>query len=362
MSECSLKPARRWKGKVRFVGIDVGKARCQAAIMNQEGVLIDEFTFTNNHEGINDFTSGLSVEDRAVMESTGSVWLKLYESLEEQHVSVVLANPLKTKAIASAKIKNDKVDARMLAHLLRSNLVAESYVPSKPLRELRNLLRHRAGVVKMRTMVKNNIHALVDTYGFRHTFSDLFGKRGLEWLNTLQLSPSDRLMLKNHLGHLENLNQQIQRVDVEIHSKACEDEDVRLLLSLTGVDIYTAMLIKSEIGNIERFPTYKKLVSWAGLAPSLHQSGTVEYHGGITKQGSKMLRWVIVESARVAVNHDPRMRGFYERVKHRRGDQKAIIAVANKMLKITWFMLTRREPYESRNEKRYRQKLNSVAA
>ena len=88
----------------------------------------------------------------------------------------------------------------------------------------------------------------------------------------------------------------------------------------------------------------------------------MKYHGSITKQGSKMLRWIMVEAARVSVNHDPRMRAFYERVKHRRGDQKAIVAVANKMLKITWFMLTRREPYESRNEKRYQQKLNSVAA
>ena len=211
-------------------------------------------------------------------------------------------------------------------------------------------------------MVKNNVHALVDKYGYRHEFSDLFGRGGLDWLRTLQFDGSDRLMLSNHLDHLQNLNQQIQRVNEEIHSKACEDEDVRLLLSLTGVDVYTAMLIKSEIGNIDRFHDYKKLVSWAGLAPSLHQSGNVEYHGSITKQGSKMLRWIMVEAARVAVMNDPRIRSFYERVKHRRGDQKAIIAVANKMLKITWFMLTRKEPYQSRNEKRYQQKLNSITA
>jgi transposase len=345
---------------VRYVGIDVGKKRCHAAMMDEQGIMIDEFTFANNVEGIQGLTSRLEVDDRAVMESTGSVWLKLYECLEEQHVPVILANPMKTKAIASAKIKNDKVDARVLAHLLRSNLVAESYVPTKPLRELRSLLRHRASTVKMRTMVKNNVHALVDKYGYRHEFSDLFGKKGMKWLNTLKLDASDRLMLDNHLDHLANLNRQIERVDEEIHTKACEDEDVRLLLSLTGVDVYTAMLIKSEIGTIDRFRDYKKLVSWSGLAPSLHQSGNVEYHGNITKQGSRVLRWIMVEAARVAVMNDPRMRAFYERVKHRRGDQKAIVAVANKMLKIIWFMLTRREPYESRNEKRYRQKLNSI--
>lgn len=167
-------------------------------------------------------------------------------------------------------------------------------------------------------------------------------------------------MIDNHLTHIESLERQIKRVDEEIISRASQDEDVKLLLSLTGIDVYTALLIKSEIGDIRRFPNYKKLVSWAGLAPSLHQSGSIEYHGAITKQGSRTLRWIIVESARVASTHDPRLRSFYERVKGRRGDQKAIIATANKMLKIIWFMLTRKEVYESANRKRYIKKLNRM--
>jgi transposase len=342
------------------VGIDVGKVKCRAAIMDQGGFIVDEFTFANNHEGIEDLASKLNMDDRAVMESTGSVWTNLYDVLDGKHIPVVLANPLKTKAIASAKIKSDKIDARILAHLLRSDLIAESYVPPKEMRELRALIRHRASIVKVRTMVKNRIHALMDRYGFEHEYSDLFGKGGMQWLKTIEVKPLDRLMLDNHLQHIENLNGQIKRVDEEICGKASQDEDVRLLLSMTGVDIYTALLIRSEIGDIHRFPDYKKLVAWAGLAPSLHQSGSVEYHGSITKQGSRMLRWIMVEAARVAVNHDDRLRLFYERVKHRRGDQKAIIAVANKMLKIVWFMLTRREAYESANQKRYERKLNSL--
>jgi transposase len=345
---------------VRFVGIDIGKAKCRAAIMDPGGLMLEEFTFTNNHEGIEGFAARLALDDRVVMESTGSVWTNLYNYLDEKRIPVTLANPLKTKAIASAKIKNDRVDARILAHLLRSNLVAESYVPPKPLRDIRTLIRHRVAIVKIRTMVKNEVHALVDKHGFACPYSDIFGKGGLEWLRSLQLPPLDRLILDNHLTHLESLNQQTDRVDEEIHSKAVEDEDVRLLLSMTGLNVYSALLVKSEIGSIARFPHYKKLASWTGIAPSLHQSGSVEYRGSITKHGSRMLRWIMVEAARVAVNHDPRMRSFYERVKHRRGDQKAIIAVANKMLKIVWFMLTRKEPYESRNEKRYQKKLNSI--
>jgi len=352
--------AGREANEVRYVGVDIGKWRCRAAVMNPEGVLIDEFAFNNDAEGIRDLASRLTTEDRVVMESTGSVWTNLYDALDERKVPVVLANPLKTRAIASARIKTDKVDARILAHLLRGDLVAECYVPPRDLREIRALVRHRASLVRARTTVKNRVHAIVDQHGLRCEYSDLFGKRSLEWLRSLDLGALDRLMLDNHLGQVESLNGQIRRVDEEIRRRASLDEDVRLLLSLTGVDIYTALLIRSEVGCIDRFPDYKRLVSWAGLAPSLHQSGTVEYSGGITRQGSRMLRWAMVESARTAVRHDERMRVFYERVKRRRGDGKAVVAVACKMLKIIWFMLKRREPYQSRNEGRYGVKLKSL--
>ena len=262
---------------MRYVGVDIGKWKCRAAVMNPEGVLIDEFTFNNDHQGIEDLASRLTTEDRVVMESTGSVWETLYNHLDERHIPVVLANPLKTKAIASARIKTDKVDARILAHLLRGDLVAECYVPPRDLREIRALVRHRASLVRARTTVKNRVHAIVDQHGLRCEYSDLFGKRSLEWLRGLELGALDRLMLDNHLGQVESLNGQIRRVDEEIRRRASLDEDVRLLLSLTGVDIYTALLIRSEVGCIDRFPDYRRLVSWAGLAPSIHQSGTVEF-------------------------------------------------------------------------------------
>jgi transposase len=212
----------------------------------------------------------------------------------------------------------------------------------------------------MRSTVKNRVHALLDEQGLQCPYSDLFGKRSLGWLSGLELGSMDQLVLDNHLCHVESLNTQIGRVDAEVRKRASIDEDVRLLLSLTGVGVYSALLIRSEIGDIERFPDYKRLVSWAGLAPSLHQSGTALYHGGVTKQGSKMLRWIMVEAARSAVRHDARMRVFYERVKRRRGDGKAVVAVACKMLKIIWFMLSRRESYQGSDVGRYGDKLKML--
>ena len=348
------------KKMVRYVGIDVGKARCRAALMSQKGDIESEFFFENNSRGISNLVSALTDEDKVVMESTGNLWLNIYDALDHRNISVVLANPLKTKAIASAKVKTDKVDARILAHLLRSDLVAESYVPPRDVREMRALVRHRLSLVKMRTMVKNKAHAISDRYGYRCEYSDMFGKAGMEWLRTLEFAELDWLMLENHLSLIESINAQMKRVDEAIRKKASQDEDIHLLLSLTGIDVYTALLLRSEMGPITRFPDYKKLVSWAGLAPSVHQSGNVEYHGAITKRGSSLLRWAMVEAARTAVQRDERLRAFYERVRAKRGDQKAAVAVACKMLKIVWFMLTRRETYGNANGRLYGEKLKKI--
>jgi transposase len=326
--------------------------------MNQKGIIDHEFFFENNIKGIQHLTSLLTCEDKVVMESTANLWLTLYEALDDKNIKTVLANPMKTKAIASARVKTDKVDAKILAHLLRADLVAESYVPPKQIREIRALIRHRLSLMKMRTMVKNKVHSLTDKYGYRCEFSDMFGVSGLKWLRSVEMASLDLLILENHLSHIESINLQIAKVDVAIKEQACEDEDVCLLLSLPGIDVRTALLLKSEIGPIGRFEDYKKLVSWAGLAPRVHQSGDVLWNGGITRCGSGILRWAIVEAAHVAVRYDEKLCEFYGRVKARRGGSKAIVAVANKMLKIVWVMLVRRETYGGVNQRRYEEKLN----
>ena len=343
-----------------YIGVDVGKERCRAAFMNQKGTIEKEFFFENNNKGITHLTSLLDIKDQVVMESTANLWLPLYEAIDNKHIKVVLANPMKTKAIASARVKTDKVDARILAHLLRADLVAESYVPPKQIREMRALMRHRLSLLKMRTMVKNRVRSLIDKYGFRCEFSDMFGVSGLKWLKALELDKLGLLILENHLTHIVSINLQMGKVDVAIKERACEDEDVRLLMSLSGIDVRTALLLKSEIGLFGRFEVYKKLVSWAGLASRVHQLGNVEWNGAITKRGSSVLRWAMVEAARSAVRFDERFCEFYGRVKSCRGGQKAIVAVANKMLKVVWVVLVRREAYGNVYAVRYEEKLNRV--
>jgi len=122
------------------------------------------------------------------MESTANLRLTLYEALDSKNINnVVLANPMKNKAIASARVKTDKVDAKILSHLLRADLVAENYVPPAQIREIRALIRHRLSLMKMRTMSKNKVHALTDKYGYRCEFSDMFEVSGVKWLRTLKM-------------------------------------------------------------------------------------------------------------------------------------------------------------------------------
>jgi transposase len=346
---------------MRYIGVDVGKKRCQACVMDEEGMVLDEFPFTNNGEGIQRLLKHVGdAECKAVIESTGNLWLRIYEALEGCGVEVKLANPYKTKAIASARIKTDRLSARILAHLLRADLIAECYVAPREVRQVRALLRQRASLVKMRTMVKNRVHSHLDRYGHGSPWSDAFGAGGLMWLRGLELEPVDRCILDSHLRHMECLNGEIGFLDSRIAGHAVENMDVVLLMTLTGIDYHSATLLALEIGDISRFPSPKHLVSWLGLCPSLYQSGNTLVLGRMKKDSNGRARWVLIQAARTASRTDPRMRELYLRVAARKGTGKAAVRVANKMAVIIWHMLTERRPYGQVKEGLYRSKLKRM--
>jgi transposase len=331
-----------------YVGIDVHKKICSACIVDREGKVVEELTFPNTSYGIDMLLEAISGhEAKAVIESTGNLWLRVYLALEEEGIEVVLANPSKTRAIAEARIKTDKLDAETLAQLLRADLVAPCYVPPGEVRELRSLIRHRMTLVRDRTRVKMRVHSLLDKYEFRYEGRDAFGRSGIQWLRdiSVELSEVDSLALLTELRHVEVLNQLIGEVESAIAKEARESDDARLLMTIPGVDFYTAMLFTSEVGDIHRFPSASKLVSWMGLAPSVHQSGSTRYTGRITKQGSKRLRWILVQAAWSASRCDDHFHEKFRRIARRRGSRVAVVAVARELVVAMYHMLVRREPY-----------------
>lgn len=342
-----------------YVGIDVHKRFCQAALMDEDGIILGERRFENTNDGATSLVNlarsyGSNV--KAVVEPSANYWIKVYDRLEDEGFIVKLSNPSRTKAIAEARVKMDKLDAKTLAYLLRGDLVAESYVPSKKNRERRTFIRHRASLIKMRVEVKNRIHALLDKQDLSYNYTDLFGKEGLEWLRSLNLPATDDHILKSNLQILETLNEQIRGADIQIAKDAVNEEQAKLLMTMPGVDYYAAMILLSEIGDVKRFASPEKLVSWVGLAPQVHQSGETHWTGHITRKGSKRARWILTQCAQVARQHDPKMREFYERIERKHGPSKAIIAVARKMLSIMHVMLTRNEPYRGENRQLTMQK------
>lgn len=347
-----------------YVSIDIGKRSCVACVTDKEGIIIEETKYGNTLLEAHDFAQHIdqrynSTKCMAVVESTANMWIKTYKALEQAGIQTKLANPLKTRVIAEARIKTDKLDARILCHLLRSNLIPESYVAPDSTREDRSILRLRINLVQDRTRVVNRVHSLLDKYDHSYEGSHLTCKKGMNWLKSLKLDGNDQVQLANYISNIEFLNNEIIQIDKMVSSQAVKNEDVKILMSISGIDYFSAMLIMSEIGDITRFGHPSKLVSWSGLCPTVHQSGNSLYMGRM-KDGNKKIRWIMIQAANTAVRTDDRMRKYYAKIVKRHGHSVAITHVANKMIRIMWYMLKNKENYKDRKDELYQRKLKKI--
>lgn len=330
---------------MQYVGLDVHKNSTQAVVLDDQGNKIKDERFASTIADLDKFIGELDKEIEIVMEAS-SVWQHLYEYLEDECYKVKLAHPLKTRLIAEARIKTDKRDAETLAQLLRVNLLPESYVPHKHARRERQISRHRASLIDIRTMIKNKIHAILRRHGIKHEFSDLFGKGGMEFLRTVRLPVTSRFELDQYIVILRLLNHKIDETKNKIEMFTEVNPAARRLMQIPGISHYSSLMIMAEIGDIGRFSSSKKLCSYAGLVPSTYQSGETTRHGRITKQGSVWLRRILIQSANVAIRYDDVLGKFYRRLSKKKGHNKAIVATARKMLKYIYIMLTLGIKYE----------------
>jgi len=305
--------------------------------MDDKGKIISQKKLPSNGQII-DFLKEFDDSMEVAIEATPS-WYWLYDHLEDEGFKVKLSHPLKTKAIAYAKVKTDKVDSATLAHLLRSNLLPLSYVPEKPVRLNRELLRYRASLVKVQTGIKNKIHTILAKNNISHGYSDLFGKEGMAFLHSLPLPENYKMALEGYLSVLDNVRREIRIASKKVEQLAEADRDSTLLMTIPGMGYYSALLTKSEIGDVRRFPSAKQLCSYAGLVPSTYASGNACYHGHITKQGSRWLRWILIEAAIHAVKRPGPLRRFYFKVERKKGGQIAKVATARKLLEWIYHIL-----------------------
>lgn len=323
-----------------ILGIDTHARYAQVAVVSDDGSLIDEFRLaTDQLDTLAEEYAGAE----AIIEASGSA-RPVYETLDE-HLEVTLADPSTNRLIAESSQKTDRLDAKRLAHLYRTDMLAESYVPGEGIQRLRDLVRTRKALVEERTAEKNRVRAVLARTNNTYE-SELFGPNGQQYLAELELGETDRLILEAHLAVIDELTAQIKRVRDVIDEHVAELPHAQLLLTIPGVGSYSAGVILAEIGDVDRFDRHEELVSYAGLDPVVHQSGETEIHGSISKEGSGMLRWILVQAANNAVRHDEYLGNFYTRLKQRKNHQIAIVATARKLLVSIFYMLSRNEPYD----------------
>jgi transposase len=319
-----------------YVGIDVHRKRSQVAVVTEDGTVQLNKNTVNGTEPIlrliGDLPSGTPVAFEAAFG-----WSWLARLLEDYGFEAHLVHPLRCKAIASARLKNDKVDAAILAQLLRADLLPEAWIAPPQVRQLRALLRHRASLVRLGTGLRNRIHAVVADFGYDRTGSYWTGP-GRGWLAELDLPAVSREIVTDCLTFIDALAPAVDRIDGELRQHARADPRVKVLTALPGVGQFTALVMLAEIGDITRFPSARKLASWAGLTPTVRGSDLTVRHGHISKQGSAWLRWVLNQAAQTA-KRSPEFAATYAAITKRRGKKIATTAIARKLLTRAYHLL-----------------------
>lgn len=330
------------------VGLDMHKRFSEVAVLNDRGEVENRQTLHHdNRAEMVEYFRPLAGKAVVTVEAVRN-WYWLYELLEELGVDMRLVHPRKVRLIAESKNKTDKIDALILAQLERTEFLPEAYIPPRPVRDMRELLRYRLTLVRLRTGLKNRVHALLDKLNIQQSFTDLFGTQGRAFLAAVPLRSVYRLELDNYLELIDEAGSRIVAVGRDIKEQLVADPQAELLTTIPGVGILTAYLLLAEIGDIGRFPSAKKLCAYGGIVPMVKQSAEHCWQGRITREGSRYIRWAMVEAACKAPSHDYHLGQFYRSVAQRRGPLKARVAVARKLLASAWYVLTSREPYKPR--------------
>jgi transposase len=270
------------------VGIDLHRKRSHIAARDESGAQLLSRRIVNDPQTFLALLEGVG-ECRIALEATYG-WEWLADVLQDAGYELHLAHPMRTKAIASARVKTDAVDARTLAQLLRADLLAEAYIAPRELRDLRDLLRHRVALTRMRSALKNRVSAVLAKNGIQRPYSDLFGPGGLRFLAELELRDGPRRRLDSTLALIGDFTREIDATSREIDARASDDPYVPVLCQIRGVGRYIAMLVIAEVGDITRCASARRLCSWAGLTPTVRSSDGKARLGHISGQGSPPLR------------------------------------------------------------------------
>jgi len=345
-----------------YYGLDVHKDFIQVCRLSGDGRQRLNFPIPATSKAIEAFAGTLSSEDQVALEVTFHTWA-IHKILAPHAGRVVPVNSMQVKAIASAKIKTDKVDAHTLAQLLRSDFLPAVRMPSRRAWTLRQLVSHRRFLLKQQTATKNTVHSLLSRQLI--PIPDAwtpFARKTREWMRELTIPPAEHFMLNNALDLLEQLEARVANVDEQLLRQARISEDIKLLMTIPGIDVTVAIGLLAAIDDIGRFPTPQKLASYFGLVPRIRQSAGHCYHGPITKAGNSTARALAIEAAQCLAHSSSPLAATYYRVRNKRGHNVAVTALARKLVCVVWHLLCQRQPYRYAPIPRTREKLLRVTS
>jgi transposase len=330
---------------MRIFGLDLHRTFAEVAVL-EEGRVRSAGRVELTGPALGAFARQLQPVDDVVLEATGNTHA-VVRALQPHVRRVVVANPLRTRAIADAKIKTDKIDAAVLAQLHASGFLPEVWIPDERTEPVRRQVARRAQIVRHRTRLKNPVHAILHRNLLpRCPATDLFGVRGRGWLAAQPLPPDEQATVDSLLRELDHTWTELTALDSELAQVALADPAAQRLMTVPGVDMTVALGVVAAIGDVHRFRSPQKLVSYFGLNPRVRQSGAQPaQYGRITKQGRAHARGMLVEAAWVAAKAPGPLRAFFLRVRGRRGEQIAAVATARKLAVLVWHLLTKAQDY-----------------
>jgi transposase len=343
---------------VRYIGIDLAKRETQVAVLDADGKQIEQKRIATSRENFLRLAAELREGDVAALEVTTNSTSIARLLRDNSNARIIVSNPIKTKVIAQAKIKTDKIDARVLAELARVGYLPEVWLPDEDTEALRQFITDRTSLVRRRTECKNCVHSVLHRNLVRQTRTDLFGTGGREWLETVikgaaplstPVPELDRMRIGSLLNEIDRIDALVADLESVIASyvalRPALKQQMDRLLSITGVNLVVATGLISTIGDVSRFPDKKKLAAYFGVVPSTYQSGDSSRHGRITKQGRAEARWLIIEAAEILRRSPGPMRALYSRIQRKRNHNVAVVAVARKLVELVHHLLTREEDY-----------------
>jgi transposase len=325
-------------------GLDVHKEFIQVCALGADGRREREFRIGGTAAEIESFAETLGPEDAVALEATTNTWA-VVALLQQTPARLVVSNPLRTRAIATAKIKTDRVDAEVLAQLLRCDYLPPVWIPDATTLAARRLTTRRTVLVAERTRLKNRLHSVLHHLLLPCPVADLFSRAGMAWLATVELPRAERAAVDADCRLLAAVEQELLTLEQTQVDDAAADPRVRLLLTLPGIDVAVATALLAAIGDLRRFPTAARLAAYLGLVPSVHQPAHRCYTGHITKQGASHVRWLLVQAAQPLDRHPGPLVAFMRKLQRRKNRNLAVVATARKLVTLAWQVLHSGEPY-----------------